>query len=169
MAAEYFTIIPLTALGSSAALFLGANASAIDNTVSGGGYAGIQASVIYLDSGYSLSVIQGNLVSNNTWGIELNEYECNPGSNLIIANNTITDNSNGITANMDNTGTYIIENNNIYGNNYNFYLLGTNIDVNATDNWWGTTDNNAISQSIYDFNKDFNLGTVVFSPFLTER
>jgi hypothetical protein len=33
---------------------------------------------------------------------------------------------------------------------------------------WGTTDTQAISQSIYDFNDDFDLGTVDFDPFLAE-
>jgi hypothetical protein len=40
-------------------------------------------------------------------------------------------------------------------------------DVDATYNWWGTTDVAKINQSIYDFKKDFNLGTVAFVPFLT--
>jgi hypothetical protein len=40
-----------------------------------------------------------------------------------------------------------------------------NIDV--SNNWWGTTNTTTISQSIYDFNDDFNLGTVSFQPILT--
>jgi hypothetical protein len=43
----------------------------------------------------------------------------------------------------------------------------TALDVNATFNWWGTTDAEAISQLIYDFKNDANLGNVTFTPFLT--
>jgi hypothetical protein len=39
-------------------------------------------------------------------------------------------------------------------------------DVDASSNWWGTTDLLAINQSIYDFKRDFNLGVVTFTPIL---
>jgi hypothetical protein len=45
---------------------------------------------------------------------------------------------------------------------------GVNYDIDAKDNWWGTTDSQKISQSIIDNKNDFNLGTVDFTPFLTE-
>ena len=40
-------------------------------------------------------------------------------------------------------------------------------NVDVSNNWWGTTNTTTISQSIYDFNDDFNLGTVRFQPILT--
>src|SRR5208283_1657964 len=42
---------------------------------------------------------------------------------------------------------------------YNIYW-GVTSNLNATYNWWGTTDQSVISNTIYDFNKDFSLGTV---------
>ena len=48
---------------------------------------------------------------------------------------------------------------------YSFEGISTN--VNATYNWWGTTDTQAINQTIHDNKNDFNLGTVEFVPFLT--
>jgi hypothetical protein len=61
-----------------------------------------------------------------------------------------------------------IINNNIEENtNYNIYLYQTTDTVNVTNNWWGTTDQSAISNSFYDYYKDFNLGKVNFVPFLT--
>jgi hypothetical protein len=39
--------------------------------------------------------------------------------------------------------------------------------INASYNWWGTTDTAAINESIHDFKNDFNLGIVNFVPFLT--
>ena len=62
---------------------------------------------------------------------------------------------------------YQLLNNNIQENtNYNIYLK-TNDNINATYNWWGTTDQSTISHTIYDYYEDFNLGKVTFVPFLT--
>jgi hypothetical protein len=41
-------------------------------------------------------------------------------------------------------------------------------DVNAAQNYWGTINPSAIDKLIYDFNDDFNLGKVNYTPFLTE-
>ncbi len=38
--------------------------------------------------------------------------------------------------------------------------------MNATYNWWGTTNVQSINQKIYDNTDDFNLGKVTFEPFL---
>ena len=61
----------------------------------------------------------------------------------------------------------VILNNNIYANEYNLKSEVPD-DLNATYNWWGTTDIPTINQTIYDFKYDFNSGTVNFVPFLTE-
>jgi hypothetical protein len=100
------------------------------------------------------SLIQGNAVFNNEYGIN--------GGNEIL-NNTIINNIIGVTSSFTN-----LNYNNIYNNselNVN-YLAASN--ANATYNWWGTTDTEAINQTIYDFKNDFTLGTVNFTPFLTE-
>ena len=39
-------------------------------------------------------------------------------------------------------------------------------NINATYNWWGTTDGKIISQKIYDFYDDYDLGIVFYKPFL---
>jgi len=59
-----------------------------------------------------------------------------------------------------------ITNNNIYNNSYNAETF-VSVQTSLPDNWWGTTNTQAINQSIYDFKDDFNLGTVNFVPFLT--
>ncbi len=40
-------------------------------------------------------------------------------------------------------------------------------DINATYNWWGTTETQTIDQTIHDNKDDFNLGTVNYAPILT--
>lgn len=40
-------------------------------------------------------------------------------------------------------------------------------DVNASDNWWGTVNETLIGNKIYDYYDNYNLGRVLFEPFLT--
>lgn len=105
------------------------------------------------------------------------------GSSPIIQNNTIT--NTGIAICLRDSGVILakptIRNNNIHGNEVSNLFLGytrssddileyaavSNID--AVNNWWGTTDNRAISQSIRDSKYRSDLGAVTFSPFLTEQ
>jgi parallel beta-helix repeat protein len=55
--------------------------------------------------------------------------------------------------------------NNIHGGISLSQSVTANVD--ATNNWWGTTDTSAIDVLIFDFNDDFNLGKVNYTPFLT--
>ncbi|MCW4034735.1 MAG: right-handed parallel beta-helix repeat-containing protein [Candidatus Bathyarchaeota archaeon] len=101
------------------------------------------------------STIEGNLIINNTCGIK--------GGHK-VKNNTIANNSVGIESTSIQTLVY----NNIYDNSeYNIKFLSTS-SLNATYNWWGTTDTEAIAQTIYDYYEDFYLGKVNFTPLLTE-
>lgn len=43
----------------------------------------------------------------------------------------------------------------------------TKVDINASYNWWGTTDTAIIEDNIYDFNEDFRLGKVIYQPILS--
>lgn len=91
------------------------------------------------------------------------------GTNPTISNNTIMQNSAGF--NLINSPSPKIQNNNIQNNfDYNIYLYSyptpTTNNINVANNWWGTTDTQAINQTIYDFKDDFNLGNVSFVHFL---
>ena len=69
---------------------------------------------------------------------------------------------------MNDPTTATINYNNILQSSQNsVYLAAVTNDIDATNNWWGTTDSAVISQSIYDYNSDFNLGRVNFAPILT--
>ena len=119
-------------------------------------------------------IVEGNLIIDNTGsegsgdgGIRIN-YS---GTNPLIRNNTITENSVGL--NLLASPSPTIFYNNIQDNsNYDIYLnygedATTSNNINATYNWWGTTNTQAINQTIYDFKDNFNLGNVTFVPFLT--
>jgi hypothetical protein len=145
------------------------NASISDNVISGG------------DEGVEISctgtpTIERNVImSNNGMGIYLLAHSGD--RTPIIRNNTIAKNSFGIKVLYGGSPSFlpIIAFNNFQDNKqYNIYFDPSsdasfaNHNLDATLNWWGTTDTQAISQSIYDKNDYYNLGTVTFIPFLTE-
>jgi hypothetical protein len=161
------------------------NVTIIGNTISGCNTAGILVGEDSVQAGHTahgnIARIEKNTISNNHYGIKslaqssiegnliTNNYYGVWGGSL-IQNNTITDNEYGILGGIG-TLTY----NNIHSNSeYSVHLGSTDLgffqtsNLNATYNWWGTTDTFTIAESIYDYKEDFNLGKVNFEPFLTE-
>jgi hypothetical protein len=122
-----------------------------------------------LDVGNFTLLIEGNLIANNTYGIEIVAFSGAWLLTPLIQSNTITSNTYGIYFASFPSGKLTpatIVDNNIYDNsNYNVVSNVTN-DVSATNNWWGTTDTQSINQTIYDFKNDPNWGNVSFVPFL---
>jgi hypothetical protein len=119
---------------------------------------------------YCFATVENNLIIDNTQGIDIELTSTfGPGTACpTILNNTISDNSVGIylSENYYNA-TPTIQYNNLQNNsNYNFNLVAPN-NIDATYNWWGTNNQSAISNSIYDYNQDFTLGKVTYTPFLT--
>ena len=100
------------------------------------------------------STIEGNLIVNNTYGIKGGDE---------IRNNTIVNNTVGVEG-----GFTTLVYNNIYNNSEYNVRFTSSETPNAKNNWWGTTDVEAINQTIYDYKNDFYLGKVNFAPFLTE-
>lgn len=151
----------------------GGNGSILDNTIYGCEF-GILLSPVQMFGGTwpPYATVERNCIFNNTYGISIGlGSRFDPGSLCpTIQKNTIYGNSIGISIAVSNyLTTPRIANNNIQNNvQHNFYLgSGTSNDVDVTYNWWGTTDTQAINQTIFDFKYDFNLGTVDFVPFLT--
>ena len=154
------------------------NASVLDNNIDGGSIfdntivAGGNTVGISVSSGSPL--IQGNLVTNNLGTVLSQEeggiYVGSTAATPIIENNALTGNAIGIAIGFqEGAGTVEpnIINNSIYSNQqYNFELNGISYNVSATNNWWGTTNTQAINRTIYDFKDDHNLGNVSFVPFL---
>jgi hypothetical protein len=87
------------------------------------------------------------------------------GGNATVQYNTIVKCATGF--DIEKAGTYKINNNNIQ-NAARYFVRNTSpSNVNAANNWWGTTNQSAIAESIYDNKNDFNLGIVNTQPILT--
>lgn len=104
--------------------------------------------------------ITGNYVCTNYYGITV------AGSG-IIEGNTIVDNTVGIQIFQADT-TLSIRSNSIYNNTQYNLRVGTSTNINAANNYWGTTSNEAIGQTIHDYSDDYSLGKVTYSPYLTQ-
>jgi archaellum component FlaF (FlaF/FlaG flagellin family) len=95
-------------------------------------------------------------------------------SNPSIKNNTVAESSVGLNIYGDSTSIMLLNNNIQSNNKYNIYLGeqgvfgSTASNLDASNNWWGTIDMQAINQTIYDYKNDINLGKVTYVPFLTE-
>lgn len=99
---------------------------------------------------------------------------------VYLRNNKITDNDVGALFMRPHVNTVdfnepqynleppVLINNSIYGNKSYNYKIGDRqyIDVNISNNWWGSADANIIADSIFDKNDDDILGQAVFEPFL---
>jgi len=118
-------------------------------------------------SGYfgDSSDISGNTIFRNK------QYGITDGSGYggSINNNLIAENDSGPF--YLKTNKWTVNFNSIIGNGSNYYLtyiekFPDNLD--AKNNWWGTTDSSLIQSRIYDWHQDISLGIVEFSPFLTD-
>lgn len=107
--------------------------------------------------------VSNNLISRNGVGIKVG---C-PA--IIIKSNTITDNQVGISIERQaKTSAPTIENNNIYSNRQYSLVHHAVNDITVKNNWWGTADATTIDQQIYDYNDDFEVGKVYYTPYLQE-
>jgi parallel beta-helix repeat protein len=115
------------------------------------------------------TTIQNNLITNNKGS----GIGCGASFPLVIENNTITRNYIGLDLSSFSTKSILI-NNNIFNNTGIFDNVDRSVtlessqstNVNATQNYWGTTDQSTINNSIRDNKDDSTLGTVNFVPFL---
>ena len=141
----------------------------IENNIISNSNVGIDIGLLIREwFGADIPLVQNNLITKNGIGIEyvISIQESYSIPQTVIENNTIA--QNGIGVEFGSAQDYQLVNNNIMQNtNYSIYLQQSSGNINATYNWWGTTGQSAISNSIYDYYKDFTLGQVTFTPFLT--
>ena len=129
-----------------------------------GGSANVSDNIITnWDTGIDLAgntEIKNNWIYNNTIGVTRQW-----NTNCVIQNNTIENNT--IAINVPQSSTIINFNNILNNAKYSIYMHTTG-NINATYNWWGTTDVNSINPTTYDNKNDFNLGKIDISPILNE-
>ena len=107
-------------------------------------------------------LIEGNTIRNNEQGIGAQN-----GASPIILGNEIADNAfAGIWVWQGSSAT--VHGNNINGNQMNLGLGASKDNLDAEDNWWGTTDVSLIEDGIYHFRDNAMLGYVGFRPYATE-
>jgi hypothetical protein len=171
----YATIVNNTIVGpAEIAINVGGAAAVSNNTLSGANQ-GILCHDIGSTHDFD-TLMTGNLIINNEVGIRvfqgLDDAD-SPNVKFIIESNTIANNSRGIFLDSGHSDHQIenppiIKNNNLFNNSQ--YNLETSYysSLDASSNYWGTTNQQTINQTIFDFYDDFNLGIVTFTPFLTE-
>lgn len=124
--------------------------------------------------------IEGNTITNCNTGIHISGGSSNIISNNMIRNNTDDGIYLGDGTVINNTikenqgyGIHVgdavkIVNNEIYGNTKcDLYNKGSS-EIDASNNWWGTTNESEIVTKIFDYFQDAEKGIVKFKPFLKE-
>ncbi len=124
------------------------------------------------------SAVTRNLITQNTYGVRSSSATAKIENNIIannnygisgggtIRNNTVGNNLIGIDVSL---ASNIIQNNILSNTQYNTRMSMPNTTtIDATYNWWGTTDTQTINQTIRDYKTNPSVGQVNFTPFLLE-
>ncbi len=139
-----------------------------------------------VDAGGVKHLVEGNTLYKNGSGLGWgsNSYQAN-----MVRTNSLVDNGSGITVGSNvsqltltknvwtgNAGSTLIKISGGSGTKVTLsslvhagkYLVEnvTTQDVTATSNWWGTTLESAVKALIYDYSDNFELGKVLYTPFL---
>jgi hypothetical protein len=101
------------------------------------------------------ATIQQNYISNSQVGISFGSGN--------VHDNTLVNNQVGVMLWSSASG--FIDNSIVGSTRYSANITISS-NANVPNNWWGTTDINAINQTIWDFKDDFTLGVVNFTPVL---
>jgi parallel beta-helix repeat protein len=132
----------------------GASASQIQNNL----IDNLDDAVQCIEINNSSPTITGNTIANCSNGI----YAVSNSSPLINGNNVIADNYVGIYVHGNSShNPQPVVTGNTFSNNsgWNYMVTGyqaaTNLILNATGNWWGTTDLTTISSKISDFTDSY--------------
>ena len=105
-------------------------------------------------------LVQGNLIANSH-GIGLQVS----GSTTVISNTLTGNQGNAV---VIASGAPAIHGNNMEFNRGDYDLVNNTANsINASGNWWGTTDSAVIDNRIYDFLDDYGKGQVAYTPALT--
>jgi len=127
----------------------------------------IRGGGFYIGGGTPI-ITRNNIIANLGY-IYSGGIRIDGGSPEITYNNIVNNSKNGIAIiYCDGECNPLIRYNNIFNNKFSIYLSSTNKDIEASNNWWGTTSTSSIEALIYDQKDDYTLGKVNYEPFLTE-
>jgi hypothetical protein len=151
------------------AVFLQGNVTFSGNTICNSSV-GLSVNNYWTDSVETI-VIQQNLIVCNQYGLNLRLDTIGYQRNLLVKNNTVADNQYGVYFAAFETDATILNltltGNNIFNNTDYNVQTSYSTNINASSNWWGTTNSTIIGLKIFDSKYDYNLGTVNYTPFLT--
>ena len=167
--------------GEGAGIVAGGNLTLTNNIIAYNQAVGSQSSGggVYFGGG-TVTLVQGNLVMNNEAGYgaglsyAITTMEGITRDNVII--NNIASNTGGgvIFSFINNSANLIFTHNSIYGNSANgaandvgTYNNSDREDINAIENWWGTTSLATIESHIFHAVDDANRALVLIQPILT--
>jgi hypothetical protein len=132
------------------------------------------------EAGYGVDIYSGsptirhNLFANSGQGQVICNGRCSAiqiqGGTPTVTYNTFVGYWLGTLIHFHYGGAGTFQHNNLAGNtvDYVFYRsVNSNQNVDATLNYWGTTDTTWIDDHIYDYLDDFNPGQVFYQPLLT--
>ncbi|MGQ7947045.1 T9SS type A sorting domain-containing protein [Flavobacterium sp. WC2509] len=118
--------------------------------------------LIFGNGKFECSQITGN---NSGTAIKITGYNgYNIGGSVAFTNSTIKNNSVGLE--IANANIITIDNSNFYNNTTYNIQNNSSKNITANNNWWGTTNVTTISNSIYDYYKNINLGQVNYTNYL---
>ncbi|MCX6029266.1 MAG: right-handed parallel beta-helix repeat-containing protein, partial [Chloroflexi bacterium] len=144
--------------GSSAPISL------TNNTITGSQGRGVNAVNI------GALTIRGNTVSGSAGYLGIGIYIRDGNANVVIDHNTVESNDEyGAAAVFVGNNNWTVIYNSIHNNPapYALYYDGANgMTLDATNNWWGTTDASVIVAQVYDFEDNLLKGQANVSPIL---
>ncbi|MCI3922721.1 Ig-like domain-containing protein [Paenibacillus sp. TRM 82003] len=107
--------------------------------------------------------VKMSTVTDNVYGIYRDSYYYYGGGQIHLMKNEIARNEVGIELEYGDTAQF----NNIYDNSsYNVFYRNSQANKDLSNNYWGTTNAQQISDRIYDGYDNLNLGLVKFQPML---
>jgi hypothetical protein len=121
-------------------------------------------------------VVEHNSFLNNNVGIGFAGLD----GKVIIRNNIISNNNVGVLFMRPRVNSVdfkksqkivempLLENNNINSNHEHNFKIGESqsMDIDVTNNWWGSIKKETIEELLFDKKKNYSLGQVIYSPYL---
>lgn len=121
----------------------------------------------------TLNIMNCSIFNNKRTGLLINGYPDNDlDESTKIINSNIYSNDVGIEIVKSAAQDFQINYCSIYGNStYQVKTVNTSYrnSIDATNNWWGTTNETEIENGIFDYYDDFNLAKISYKPYFSSQ